>query len=138
MTNLSKVMAISKIIAENIRNLHRNLVGANFFSDHALLEEWYHKMDDISDDIVETGIMLGEKEKSLLNLNGVYASVPEGTNFSNEDVFQYVYNFFHALIDALIDCKSEVPGDVYSHFEEHIFYLRKEADYKIKHRLGSK
>ena len=96
------------------------------------------KMDDISDDIVETGIMLGEKEKSLLNLNGVYASVPEGTNFSNEDVFQYVYNFFHALIDALIDCKSEVPGDVYSHFEEHIFYLRKEADYKIKHRLGSR
>jgi len=33
MTNLSKAMAISKILAENIRNLHRNLVGANFFSD---------------------------------------------------------------------------------------------------------
>lgn len=138
MLKFQYLMNLTKILSDNIRILHRNLIGTNWFDTHELLEKYYKYIDDVQDDINEIGIMLGLKEQSVLHLIDVYPAVPTPFNFTEVDALQYVYNFFKDLIEAIENVKDDVPGDVYSHLEEYIFFLRKEADYKITQRLKGK
>ena len=97
-------------------------------------------MDDIQDDVIEIGIAMGIPEPTFASIMEMgqlpYPGLPSGAKFNNEKAFQYTYNFFNALIEAFEAVKKQVPGDVYSKFEEYIYWLRKEAEYKIQHRLG--
>lgn len=137
---MENLMILTKILSDNFRVLHRNLVGPSWFGDHEILEGYYKKMDDIQDDVIEIGISMGIPEPTFASIMEMgklpYPGLPSGVKFNNDKAFQYTYNFFNALIEAFEAVKKQVPGDVYSKFEEYIYWLRKEAEYKIKHRLG--
>ena len=49
--------------------------------------------------------------------------------------FEIVKEHFEKLMKEFQDLKDIVPGDVYSKFEEYIYYFRKEVNYKIAQRL---
>lgn len=137
---MENLMILTKILSDNFRVLHRNLVGSSWFGDHEILEGYYKKMDDIQDDVIEIGIAMGIPEPTFASIMEMgqlpYPGLPSGAKFNNDKAFQYTYNFFTALIEAFEAVKKQVPGDVYSKFEEYIYWLRKEAEYKIQHRLG--
>ena len=125
------LMDLTKVISDNIRVLHRNLIGDNWLTSHERLEEWYKYVDNVQDDITEIGIMLGFEESSIREINIDYPSLTQGKKYYEIETLQYVYNFFKDLIKAMEEVKDDIPADVYSHLEEYMFYFRKEADYKI-------
>ena len=47
------LIAYLKITRENLRTLHRHLQGGSWHSDHELLGEYYEKIDEIEDSVVE-------------------------------------------------------------------------------------
>ena len=96
-------------------------------------------MDEIQDDVCEIAISLGYDEPTLGSIVGSplpYPSLPKGMKYDSTRAFEFAYNYFVDLMKEFESIKDTVPADVYAHFEEYIYWLRKEANYKIKRRLG--
>ena len=92
--------------------------------------------DSMADkDVIEIGIALGNVEPDIKEAVEQYPVIPSGSIIDNETAFKFCYNFFEDLIKEFESTKDIVPGDVYSKFEEYIYWLRLTAEYKIKHRL---
>lgn len=132
---MQKLMGMFKVIYENLLMIHHNLIGPDWFGTHKLIGEWYEEISKMQDDVIEIGIALGYNEPNIKTASDMYPALPEGASISNEMAYKYCYNFFHDLITEFETLKDKVPGDVYSKFEEYIYWLRLTADYKIKHRL---
>jgi DNA-binding ferritin-like protein len=133
---MEKLMAMLKIIYENIQMLHHNVAGNNFFSAHSLMAEYYDKIAEMEDSVVEVGITLGYTEPCMKTAVGMYDCLVEGHAYSEKEVYEYCYNFFEDLIHEFESLKDKVPGDVYSEFESDIYWLRIEAEYKLKKALA--
>ena len=119
---------------DNIKILNHNLVGPNWFGDHELLGGWYEEVGEIEDDVIEIAMALGHKDMSTADAVK-YCPAIEVKDYTNEEVFEVVKQHFEMLMKGFESLKDEVPGDVYSKFEEYIYYLRKEVNYKIAQRL---
>ena len=128
------LIACLKITEDNIKILHHNLVGDNWFGDHEVLGEWYDKVGEIEDDVIEIIMSLGGKDMSISEVVEHCESI-EVREYSNNEAFEIVREHFEKLIKEFQDLKDIVPGDVYSKFEEYIYYFRKEVNYKIAQRL---
>ena len=119
-----------KTTADNLGILHRNLTGEDFFSIHEVFEEYYKKMYEILDDIIEIIIGLGGRELSMYEACRICPSL-KVQGFTSGEAFKLTKKMFEMLINGFERCESTVPGDVYSKFEEYIYWLRKEMSYKI-------
>ena len=132
---MNKLMCMLKVIYENIWMIHHNLVGENWFGSHELFGDFYDEIQKMADDVIEIGIALGNVEPDIKEAVEQYPVIPSGSIIDNETAFKFCYNFFEDLIKEFESTKDIVPGDVYSKFEEYIYWLRLTAEYKIKHRL---
>lgn len=125
------LMAGLKTTYDNLGILHRNTVGWNFFSDHEQLEKYYTKIGEIADDVIEILIGLGGKEISIYEAVQVCPSLIVD-DFVADETFSLVSKMFEMLITGFMNCKNYVPDDVYSKFEEYMYWLQKEKIYKLK------
>lgn len=128
------LMGAVKVMSDNLRILHRNIVGEHWFAEHEKFDEYYQYMDKLQDDVIEMGLMLDYTEPNIVEASKCYPCIP-GKKYSIREAYEFTYNFFNDLIKIFQECEADVPSDVYSKFEEYILYLRMEANYKIKRLL---
>lgn len=126
-----------KTTADNLGILHRNVTGSDFFNSHSVLETYYKKVYEILDDVVETVISLGGRELSMYESCKICPSL-RVQNFNSESAFMIVSKMFQMLINGFERCQNFVPSDVYSKFEEYIYWMRKESNYKLMQFIKEK
>ena len=135
---MKKLLGALKVIQDNIRMVHRNLVGPGWFADHELFGEFYEEIDKMADDVIEIAISLGVEEPNLSEAVSLYQPLPSGKKHSNDTAFRLIEAMFmdlHGIFEE--EKKSEsLPGEVFNQFEEYQYFLRKTAKYKIAHRLS--
>jgi hypothetical protein len=137
MNNYQAMTAFLKILYQNLGTLHHNIVGHNFFTIHPLLGEWYDEIGEMTDDLIERGIPIGNAEPSIKDAVLMYSNelLPVETK-DCEDSIRLAYDGFIMAVEKLTAAKDGAPVDVQNKIDEYIYYLRKEADYKMQHFLG--
>lgn len=126
-----------KIVYQNLGTLHHNLVGKSFFVIHPLLGEWYNEIDEMTDDLIERGIPLGFAEPSIKDAVLAYTNDLLGVeNRECEDTIILAKDNFINIVEKMTIAKDGLPVDVQNKIDEYIYYLRKEADYKMGQYLG--
>lgn len=129
--NLLKML---KIYSNNIQILHRNLIGNNWNSNHEKLQEYYEKVQNCFDELVELFMSLDYREPSLIE-SLEYISEIEIKNRESKESFEIVQTYFRNLI-AEMNRLEDIPDDVFNKIEEYQEWFRLEADYKLKQELG--
>lgn len=123
-----------KIYANNIQVLHRNLVGSNWNSNHERLQEYYEKVQECLDSMIEILMSLGYTEPTLKE-SLEYVEELEVVNRSADESFRIVQGYFQNII-AEMNRLDNIPDDVVSKMEEYQVWFRLEANYKLKQELG--
>lgn len=137
MNNYQDLTSYLKIVYQNLGTLHHNLVGKSFFVIHPLLGEWYEEIGEMADDLIERGIPLGYAEPSIKDAVLAYPNeLLSVENRECEATIKLVQSNFITLVEKMTMAKSEMPEDVQNKVDEYIYYLRKEADYKMGQYLG--
>lgn len=129
--NLLKML---KIYSNNIQILHRNLIGNNWNSNHEKLQEYYEKVQNCFDELVELFMSLDYREPSLIE-SLEYISEIEIKNRESKESFEIVQTYFRNLI-AEMNRLEDIPDDIFNKIEEYQEWFRLEADYKLKQELG--
>ncbi len=130
-----KLMCSLKVIQDNIRILHRNLKGSNWYGTHEVLEDYYEAIDDIADDVIEIGIMLGIVEPNLSMAVDEYKPFLTSRKYTEVEAYRLLYKMFMDVVELVEQAKPNLADDISSKLEEYQFYCRKEAMFKIKGRL---
>ena len=113
----------------NMATLHRNLVGDNWFVIHEVLGEYYEKLNDFEDEIVEGLIGGGFKDQSLRGSEEII----EAKDFTaNEalDIAQKIFSTLSEGIASLIKMEG-MPVGLHSVFDEFQKWLHVEGNYKL-------
>jgi len=137
MSNYQLLICLLKVTACNLRTLHRNLVGGNWFGDHENLGDYYEKIDDIEDDVVEIGMSIGEAEPTIAE---ACSQVEVVTSEKRDSVTSYAMarDWFNQVADTLAAVAAELNlGYITSKFEEYEYDLRKEANFKLSATIGA-
>lgn len=123
-----------KIYANNIQVLHRNLVGSNWNSNHERLQEYYEKVQECLDSMIEILMSLGYTEPTLKE-SLEYVEELEVVNRSADESFRIVQGYFQNII-AEMNRLDNIPDDIVSKMEEYQVWFRLEANYKLTQELG--
>jgi hypothetical protein len=134
---MKKLLSMLKVIPDNVRVLHRNLVGDVWFADHKELGKIYEALDGIADDVIEIAMSLGHAEPSLAEAVSEYESIG-GSAYENEQAWSMLHAMLLDLHEEIGNHEGSVPGDVWNKLEEHQYYLNKLANYKVASRLNKR
>lgn len=132
-----ELMSTLKVEADNIRILHRHLVGANWFGDHEKLAEYYEKIDSFEDAVVEMFIAKSIKEPTIKEAIEGH-DILEVKDYSNDEAFTQCRNIFIHLRALIENVKNvcELEKDLVSKLEEFQYWLYLESEYKLAQRLN--
>ena len=137
MNEYERLCAFLKIVVANLYVLHHNLVGGNWFSDHERLGDYYEKLADIADAVIERGLSLGYREppisEAVLAFSG---DVLSAENRSARESFAEVRACFRSIAGMMAAVEPETPPDVQNKLQEWQYWLNLEADYKLARLLG--
>lgn len=123
-----------KIIQDNLKIIHRNLIGPGWQTDHPKFAEYYDKIADLEDDIAEMIIMFGEKDMNITEAVPYYKNA-EVKKYTIPEAYTLAKKYFNDILDSLLIYRETVPCDCQSELDTWVFWLRKEANYKIAHTL---
>lgn len=133
-TPIDSLIATLKISLDNMSILHRNIIGENWFGIHKTLEEYYDMIADILDDVAEIAISLGYRELSVEECVKIVSSLGV-RDFSCREALEIAAGIFKDLMSKFEACYEMVPEDVKGKFQEYVYTIRKETEYKLKARL---
>lgn len=119
-----------KVCDQNIQTLHRHLRSTNFYSEHEVLGEYYEKIGEYVDLVVELGIANGYPDISIQEALGTYELLPI-KDYTRKEAFNYVYKAFNELINMIEEIKPNLAGFVSNKLEELQYYFDIEANFKI-------
>ena len=124
-----------KVITQNLKFLHRNVHGNDFFNTHEHLDEYYKTVDDITDEYIETFLTLdGFYEPSLEESIKYYPE--EKSSIECDIAFALAQKYFNDLVEKFAEIKSTVPDFVSAKIDEWQLTLYKHANYFIQKRLS--
>lgn len=130
---LTKLQAMLIIHQYNFRILHWKVTGVDFDPVHALMGEYYEKLGEFIDSIVEISILNGIDVISVLEAasSKVVPALDSKKTYTSKEVFEYTKNIFEDLVEcmdeAIEECKHE---DVRDEIKTMQFWIRKELSYK--------
>lgn len=125
-----KLIATIKATNINLRTLHRNLVGGNWFTIHELIGEWYEKLDELEDKIVENLISLGAAD-----VKADTDAIIDPSELTEDAALQLVRDMFDKLMELSNATRQTVdlPTSVTPVFDELENFLQVEGKYKLDH-----
>lgn len=128
-----KLIATIKAVGINLRTLHRNLTGGNWFTIHELVGDWYDQLDELEDKIVENLISLGSFDVKIDT-----DAIIEPKEFTEEEVLQLIRGMFDSLMNLSTATRQtiELPTSVAPVFDELENFLQVEGKYKLDHYFG--
>ena len=123
-----------KATSVNLRTLHRNLESGDWFEIHELLGEYYDKIDEFEDSIVENLMSLGFKDVSLAK---ACDNIIEPKSFNEKEALTITKQMFDYILELSKIVRKEInlPSSVAPAFDELENYLQIESNYKIKKYL---
>lgn len=137
MNEYQRLCAFLKIVYANLFTLHHNLVGGNWFGDHEHLQDYYERIGNMLDELVERGLSLGYKEPGINEAVLAFSNdILPCVDREKDTSFRYVIAAFRSAAGMMNLAKAIVPPDVQNKLEEFIYYLNFEADYKLARLLG--
>lgn len=132
------LMSELKVMADNIKYLHKNIVGKTFFEDHEELSEIYEYFDEMADDVTETILAMnnGVSEISTAEASHFCDLTVSGL-YTTTNAYAVVEMYCNRLIDCFERCKNDegVKNFIASKWEEYQFWLFKRSSYMIRHLL---
>lgn len=134
----SKLIANLKVTSANIKTLHRNLVGGNWFADHEKLSEYYQKIDEMEDSVIESLLGLGYHDVPI-SLASQWYPIIEAIDREMKESLLLVQKWFTDLLHDFQEVKenTDLPDGVTSEFDDFEYYLFIETEYKITRWLNS-
>lgn len=137
MRTYENLTAYLMVLYQNLKTLHYNVVGHGFFTIHKELEEAYKAIAKMCDDLIERGIPLGYLQPSIQSAILAHQSdvLPVMARDSHDSV-KLAYDGYIKAVEFMTLAKDGAPSDVQSKMDEYIYYLRKEADYKMQRYIG--
>lgn len=129
----------------NIRELHWKVKGLDFGTKHELMDEYHSKFDNMIDDLGEILMMTGNINiPSLSKVISIISDSDEefipidGERYYDvatlltlcEKMFNHLISIYESVIQ-----NGNLPGDIVNTLQEHQYWLRKEAQYKLKSSL---
>lgn len=135
---VSNLISYVKVCGQNLRTLHRHLVGKNWFGAHEQLGEYYEKVDDFEDSTVEAMLSLGFDDVSILEAGKKFMLL-ENRDYEINEAFKLASSYFIKLDSLLNDVVKHcsLPAGINSEFENMMYWLEIEANYKLKRFLSS-
>lgn len=143
-SRLEMLIAVTTVYQHNFKILHWRCVGPHFDTIHELMEGYVSKIGEFLDDLTE--ILLMSSEGSPISLpralsilqNGErpYIVLDGSEEYPDKKCFDVVRILFQHLLDDYAKVKGEVGEDVTSKLDEHIYWIRKELQYKLYQREG--
>ena len=129
----------------NIRELHWKVKGLDFGTKHELMDEYHSKFDSMIDDLGEILMMTGNVNIPSLSkvITIIRDSDEEFIPIDGERYYdvatlltlcEKMFNHLISIYESVIQ-NGNLPGDVVNTLQEHQYWLRKEAQYKLKSSL---
>jgi DNA-binding ferritin-like protein len=135
---MEELLCMIKVIEDNVRILHRNVIGNNFMGIHNVIGDYYEELDEMADDLVEIAIAMGLREPNIVKAAELYPCIPTNRimdGFTSVEAMSYVSKYFNDLIEAMKNAKKGLPDFVKAKLDEYQYWLYKEANYKIAQLL---
>ena len=126
-----------KVCTQDLQTLHRHLRSDKFFSEHEQLGDYYDKVGEILDAVIELGLSLGYEDVSIAVGIEKFGLLDE-RDYSTKEAFNNVYKEFNNVINIIEIIKPNLTGFVVSKLEEFQYYFQIEANYKIKRMFQAK
>lgn len=135
MNTFETLIAQLKISVQDMGVLHRNLVGTGWEQTHKQLEDYYGRLGEITDDMIEVGISQGIEEISIAEavMNITVLTVESRTEPESLVIVQRILTDIAEAMDGVMEEIED--GWIISKLEAYQEWLCKEADYKIAQRL---
>lgn len=136
-TGLRKLQALLIVHQYNFRILHWNVTGVDFDPVHELMSDYYEKLGEFIDGIVEISILSGVDVVSVFDAAKTNSDKALDSNkkYTSEEVFKHTKEILRDLIEgmdeAIEDCEHE---DVKDEIKTMQFWIRKELSYKTSQR----
>jgi len=130
-----------KITSQNLKTLHRHLVGGNWFGDHEKLAEYYEYIDEMEDAVVEISIALGKEccDMSIADAAEKFAVLSGDKKYKADEAFTLTKIYFEKLQRLVEGFKSEnpdLPSGVVSKLDEYSYWLFLESKFKLSALLS--
>ena len=129
MIEYQNLLMMLKVYNHNVQILHRHLVGENWFGNHAVLGDYYEKLQDDIDELAELGLAIEIDEPTIQQSLVKYKEL-EIKNRDSEESFIIVRGYFNDIV-AQINRINGLSNDVTNKLQEKQEYYRVEADFKL-------
>lgn len=126
------LMAVAVNLWGDLKTIHWNAVGSDFFDLHEKLDEY---ISTIEDDLDVLGELAMEYDNFVPNPIEACAPMPHvtpGAGFTKDIGFEIVRSKIMEFVGAMDCAYVNFPHDVQAELNSHIRYWRKEAEYKIR------
>lgn len=132
-----KLECALKAYRDGLWIIHHNLKDDDFFAIHERFGDYYDKIGEFADDVIEMGITLGVQEPTLKDVVDAYGVVfPSGHLVNEIEALNFAKSWFDKLYAGFEGIRDQLPKCVESKFDDYENWLYKEARYLIPHRLG--
>lgn len=135
MDKFTKINSILKVSEDNLKILHHNLVGGDWFSDHVHLGDYYDKVGEVEDAIIEMGMMNGCADISIKDAVANYECISVQP-YDIETAYKFCLKMFNDIVAELEVIKEGLPADCVSEIETYQYWFRLESKYKLIHKLA--
>ena len=131
---MRELLGKTKVIVDNFKLLHHNMVGLGWQSDHPKFAEYYEKVTEFEDEISEMLILLGERDMNIGEAVEYYSPI-HAKKYNIRDCYSLAMCYFGDLLEVGLKYRDSLPPDCQSKLDEYLYYFRKEAYFKIKNTL---
>lgn len=121
----------------DLREIHFNTTGSEFYTYHELAQELYEKTEDFYDDLVETAISFDSDVSPMYVLPGDWSFITNDEDLSTDGVVYGVQNVLLDKLSTIYDILSDVQeydSMVQSKIDSMLEYYDKEI-YKLKQAI---
>lgn len=135
---LRKLQALLIVHQYNFRILHWNVIGVDFDPVHELMSQYYSKLDEFIDSVVEISVMCGEDIISVMDAVATKSifTISSKRKYESKEVFKISRALFEEILEgideAINDCEHD---DVKDELKIIQFWIRKELSYKNARRM---
>lgn len=124
-----------KVSCHDLQTLHRRLTDGEgqWFTIHELLDDYHAELAAMTDDLIEIGLSVGVQEPGIAEAVKEYQPI-QAKNRNPRETLNDIRVLFTDIADMMQAIGTQLDEDqryIQSKLDEYIYYLRKEADYKL-------
>ena len=145
MNELAKIFNTLVMYDYNVRVLHWKVIGKDFDTKHKLMDDYHAQLNTMTDEIGEIILMLHgtlpsfhEVDNTAMNDRDEKYTMLSGSDvYDGKQVLEYTRRMFNQLIGFYEKAlETELPSDIKSKLDEHLYWLRLETGYKLDSQLN--